>query len=206
VTDPKSVPRPAAIATPIPLPRPSEPPRPRLEPKSSSGEPSSNGEPLSVSAGEIVGGDPSKNASGTPAQTAEHYFNQGRARYEHKEYHAAVHLLREAVKLDASKSTYHFHLGIALLRNPRTRREADEHLQRAAELEPYNPQIRIKLGMLYKEVGLPKKAEAFFRAALQMDPDNRTARKEVGSHTTKAPQESIWKQDFGSLAKKIFKK
>src|SRR5207253_2487637 len=131
-----------------------------------------------------AGADP-KNSGANPAQLAEHYFNQGRARYERKEYHAAVHLLREAVKFDGSKSAYHFHLGMALLRNPRTRREADEHLQRAAELEPYNSQIRIKLGNLYKEVGLPKKAEAFFRAALQIDPDSRKARKELNSPASK---------------------
>jgi tetratricopeptide (TPR) repeat protein len=149
----------------------------------------------------------SKNAGENPAQLAEHYFNQGRARYERKEYHAAVHLLREAVKLDGSKSAHHFHLGMALLRNPRTRREADEHLQRAAELEPYNSQLRIRLGNLYKEVGLPKKAEAFFRAALQLDPDSRAARKQLANPTAKKePEASIWKQDFGSIAKKLFKK
>ncbi|MFL6273743.1 MAG: DnaJ domain-containing protein [Blastocatellia bacterium] len=146
-------------------------------------------------------------ANGNQAQLAEHYFNQGRARYERKEYHAAVHLLRESVKLDGSKPSYHFHLGIALLRNPRTRREADEHLQRAAELEPYNPQIRIKLGNIYKEVGLPKKAEAFYRAALQLDPENRHARKELSMQPSKkGPEGSMWKKDFGSFAKKIFKK
>ena len=65
----------------------------------------------------MQGGDPAKSANGNQSQVAEHYFSQGRARYERKEYHAAVHLLREAVKLDASKSAYHFHLGIALLRS-----------------------------------------------------------------------------------------
>jgi tetratricopeptide (TPR) repeat protein len=163
--------------------------------------------PLLTSPVETQAADPAKNNGANPSQVAEHYFNQGRARYERKEYHAAVHLLREAVKLDTNKSAYHYHLGVALLRNPRTRREADEHLQRAAELEPYNSQIRIKLGNLYKEVGLPKKAEAFFRSALQLDPDNRAARKELGGHAPKkAPEPSIWKKDFGTIAKKLFKK
>jgi curved DNA-binding protein CbpA len=224
--EPKPASRPSPAAAPIPLsspaPRPvsSEPPRPRAEAQASNDElhhkpgtesksesqPRPSG-PLPVPSVEMQGGDSSRNANGNQSQVAEHYFNQGRARYERKEYHAAVHLLREAVKLDASKSAYHFHLGIALLRNPRTRREADEHLQRAAELEPYNSQIRIKLGNLYKEVGLPKKAEAFFRSALQLDPDNRAARRELGGQSSKkAPEESIWKKDFGSIAKKLFKK
>ncbi|MEN3332393.1 MAG: hypothetical protein V7641_1758 [Blastocatellia bacterium] len=224
--EPKSARQPATVAPPvaipIPAPRPvqSEPPRPRAEAKAPSDElhhkpttePKSESQPrpsgpLPVPSVEMQGGDSSKNANGNQTQVAEHYFNQGRARYERKEYHAAVHLLREAVKLDTSKSAYHFHLGLALLRNPRTRREADEHLQRTAELEPYNSQIRIKLGNLYKEVGLPKKAEAFFRAALQLDPDNRAARKELGGQSSKkTPEASIWKKDFGSIAKKLFKK
>jgi len=148
----------------------------------------------------------------SPAQTAEHYFQQGRARYERKEYHAAIHLLREAVKLDSSKPQYHFHLGVALMRNPRTRREAEQHLTKAAELDPINAQIRVRLGLLYKEAGLPKKAEQFFRQAVQLDPSNRVARNELGEAVPQkkekkgAAQESIWKSDLGTIAKRLFKK
>ena len=139
---------------------------------------------------------------------AELYYQQGRARFERKEYHAAVHLLREAIKLDASRAPYHYHLGIALIRNPRTRRDAELHLSKAAELEPYNPQIRVKLGLLYKEAGLFKRADHYFQEALQMDPDNRTAKREMNQQAakSKAASGSIWKSDVGTIAKKIFKK
>jgi curved DNA-binding protein CbpA len=143
-----------------------------------------------------------------PGQMAEFYYQQGRARFERKEYHAAVHLLREAIKLDASRAPYHYHLGIALIRNPRTRRDAELHLSKAAELEPYNSQIRVKLGLLYKEAGLFKRADHYFREALQMDPDNRVAKREMGLQAAKSKAESgsIWKSDVGTIAKKIFKK
>ncbi|MEP6636951.1 MAG: DnaJ domain-containing protein [Acidobacteriota bacterium] len=143
-----------------------------------------------------------------PAQRAEHFYQQGRARFERKEYHAAVHLLREAIKLDSSRAPYHYHLGLALIRNPRTRRDAEVHLAKAAELEPYNAQIRVKLGLLYKEAGLAKKAENYFREALQMDPDNRMAKKELGTDgsKTKTSNGSFWKADMGTMAKRIFKK
>lgn len=143
-----------------------------------------------------------------PAQMAEVYYQQGRARFERKEYHAAVHLLREAIKLDPSRAPYHYHLGIALIRNPRTRRDAEQHLSKAAELEPYNAQIRVKLGLLYKEAGLSKRADHFFREALQMDPDNRVAKRELssGAARSKAANGSIWKSDVGTIAKRIFKK
>jgi Flp pilus assembly protein TadD len=137
---------------------------------------------------------------------AEHYYQQGRARFERKEYHAAVHLLREAIKLDPSRAPYHYHLGIALIRNPRTRRDAEMHLSKAAELEPYNAQIRVKLGLLYKEAGLSKKADNFFREALQIDPDNRAAKRELSGALAKAKADgtSIWKSDVGTIAKKFF--
>ncbi len=143
-----------------------------------------------------------------PGQMAELYYQQGRARFERKEYHAAVHLLREAIKLDPSRAPYHYHLGIALIRNPRTRRDAELHLSKAAELEPYNPQIRVKLGLLYKEAGLFKRADHYFQEALQMDPDNRTAKREMNQQAakSKAASGSIWKSDVGTIAKKIFKK
>lgn len=152
---------------------------------------------------------PRKNQSDLPpAQMAEVYYQQGRARFERKEYHAAVHLLREAIKLDPSRAPYHYHLGIALIRNPRTRRDAELHLSKAAELEPYNAQVRVKLGLLYKEAGLSKRADHYFREALQLDPDNRVARREMNSATKDktAGGGSIWKADVGTIAKMIFKK
>lgn len=161
--------------------------------------------PLTPPASEPLQQEPSQ-----PARTAEHYYQQGRARFERKEYHLAVHLLREAVKIDPSKPPYHFHLGLALIRNPRTRREAEQHLAKSAELDPYNAQIRAKLGILYKEVGLAKKAENYFREALQLDPDNRTAQRELGSTAKnrkgKEDAGSLWKSDLGSFAKRLFKK
>jgi curved DNA-binding protein CbpA len=158
---------------------------------------------------ETVSGSRKSQPDMTPAQTAELYYQQGRARFERKEYHAAVHLLREAIKLDPSRAPYHYHLGIALIRNPRTRRDAELHLSKAAELEPYNAQIRVKLGLLYKEAGLFKRAEHYFREALQLDPDNRAARREMNSETARSKAlsgGSIWKADMGTIAKKIFKK
>lgn len=163
--------------------------------------------PLPVSAAAIA--EPRQQANNqTPAQTAEQFYQQGRARYDRKEYHAAVHLLREAIKLDPAQPHYHFHLGIALIRNPRTRREAETHLSKASELDPYNAQIRVKLGLLYKEAGLAKKAEHYFKEALSLDSDNKAALRELGKQSSgkNAAAGSIWKSDLGSIAKRLFKK
>jgi Flp pilus assembly protein TadD len=191
--------------------------RASFEARSSSGDlnPSAGGradsDPLRAPAQSVAADATSgarKQSDVPPAQMAEVYYQQGRARFERKEYHAAVHLLREAIKLDPSRAPYHYHLGIALIRNPRTRRDAERHLARAAELEPYNAQVRVKLGLLYKEAGLNKRADHYFREALQLDPDNRVARRELNDNTAKnkSVSGSIWKADVGTIAKMIFKK
>jgi len=135
--------------------------------------------------------DSTQPAGAAVGRTAEYYFQQGRARFDRKEYHAAVHLLREAVKLDPSRPQYHLHLGMALINNPRTRRESEQHLSKSAELDPYNAQLRAKLGMVYKDIGLPKKAENYFREALNIDPENKVARRELGVENKK--DASLWK-------------
>jgi tetratricopeptide (TPR) repeat protein len=143
-----------------------------------------------------------------PAQAAEYYYQQGRAHYEKKDYYTAVQLLREAVRLDPARPHYHYHLGVALVLNPRTRREGESHLIKAAELDPFNGKIRVRLGLLYKEAGLSKKAEHYFREALALDPSNRVAQRELGLGRVEKGKErvSFWKQDIGSLAKRFFKK
>jgi curved DNA-binding protein CbpA len=138
-----------------------------------------------------------------PGVSAEFCYQQGKARLEQKDYYGSVQLLREAVRLDSSKAPYHFHLGMALMRNPRTRREGEQHLLRAAELDPFSAAIRIRLGLMYKEAGLAKKAEGYFREALKIDPENRAALKELNGGGDK---KDAWKSDLGSLAKRIFKK
>lgn len=172
---------------------------------------STSGETQPQAAAEIPTGElpqTTVTAVSNPAQTAEQFYNQGRALFEKKHYHGAVHMLREAVKLDPSRAPFHFHLGMALVRNPRTRHEAEVHLARAAELDPYNVQIRIRLGQLYKEVGLTKKSINYFREALSLDPDNRVAKLEVQANAKGlvAQARSIWRSDVGGFAKKIFKK
>jgi tetratricopeptide (TPR) repeat protein len=141
----------------------------------------------------------------TPQQAAQHY-QQGRSRYEQKDIHAAEHLFREAVRLDPSQPHYHYHLAVTLMilsqarhehthhegchvtcnmggglvSNPRVRYEAEQHLLRAAELDPSNIKVRLTLGLLYKEAGLAKKAENSFREALMLDGRNSVARRELG--------------------------
>ncbi len=213
-----SLPKTAPLVAPEPTvkePRPQDDERPGGSDLNPSNERLANSDslpptPVELPVAEVMISTPTKGGPQLPpAQMAELYYQQGRARFERKEYHAAVHLLREAIKLDPSRAPYHYHLGIALIRNPRTRRDAELHLSRAAELEPYNAQIRVKLGLLYKEAGLAKRADHFFREALQMDPENKVAKREISAEAARSKAAgggSIWKSDIGTMAKRIFKK
>ena len=138
-------------------------------------------------------------------EQALHSYRQGLLRYERRELDAATHLFREAVRLDPSQSFYHFYLGVvlsiqaqarhqhqhhegchvtcklggALGSNPKVRYEAEQHFLRAAELDPTNTQIPQRLGELYKEAGLLKKAEHYLEHALMLDSNNRVAKHEL---------------------------
>lgn len=144
----------------------------------------------------------------TPAnkeQQALHFYRQGRMRFERRELDAAAHLFREAVRLDPTQSHYHFylaivltiqararrehlhhegchvtcHLGGALVSNPKVRYEAEQHFLRAGQIDPSNAKIALKLGQLYKEAGLLKKAELYLNQALMLDSTNADARHEL---------------------------
>ena len=166
-----------------------------------------------------VGVDPYVQAQQTPilenpvAAAAEKY-QQGRSRYDRRDFHAAAFLLREAAKLDPTRAEHHYtlartltvlsqarhnhdghegchvtcNLGGALIRNQRVRYEAVQHFREAARLDPKNAKVRIELGQLYKDAGMQKKAEACFWEALLLDGTNETAMEELGlDSTTEVP-------------------
>jgi curved DNA-binding protein CbpA len=144
---------------------------------------------------------------GDSNQMAERYYQQGRSRIDKKDYSGAIQLLREAVKLEPGKSHYHYYLGSALIRSPRNRREAEDHLAKAAKLDQFNTNLKIKIGMLFKESGNRPKADLYFKDALSLDPDNRIAKRELRIEgQSKNSGLPIWKQDMGSIAKKLFKR
>ena len=141
-----------------------------------------------------------------PGLRAEEQYRRGRAHFERKDFHSAAHLFREAVTLDPGQGHYHYFLGVtlsvlsqarkahnhdegchvtckiggALVRNQRVRREAEQHLLLAADLDRKNPEIRVRLGLLYKDAGMEKKAEQYFSEALMLDGSNSIAMRELG--------------------------
>jgi len=165
-----------------------------------------------------------------PYEAAEEYYKRGRALYERMDLHTAAHLLKEAIKLDPNRSSYYYQLGLVLstlsqarkehkhhkgchvtcrlggflARNQRVRREAERHLLKAAELDPSNPEIKLKLGTLYKEAALDQKAEQYFHEALMLDANCELAKLELGLDRQPGPEQpvEIGKRKPGRRAKR----
>jgi tetratricopeptide (TPR) repeat protein len=148
----------------------------------------------------------------TAEQIAAIRFQQGVLLFKKKDIYTALHLLREAVRLDPRKSEYHYYLGLALSilsrarkahthhtgchvtcslegnlpANQKVRHEAVEHMRQAAELDPNNVRILADLAALYKDAGMPKRAEYYLDRAMLLD---------NGNQVNSTPAYSILSQD-----------
>jgi curved DNA-binding protein CbpA len=93
---------------------------------------------------------------------------------------SAIDLLKAAVRLEPDKAEYYSFLGTALAEKPRRLHEAREMCEKAVEIEPYDVDNYIRLGMVYRKAGLDMRARKQFEKALRWEPDHPVARKELG--------------------------
>jgi len=63
-------------------------------------------------------------------------FLRARAVVKRNQYQQAVTFLENAIELEENVPEYHVELGTVLIRNPRRRDDAEEHLRRGIELDP----------------------------------------------------------------------
>ena len=161
--------------------------------------------------------DSSKPDIRNPFEGAEEYYKRGRAAYERSDLNMATHLLREAIKLDPNRSSYHYQLGLVLstlsqarkehkhdkgchvtcrlggflTRNQKVRHEAERHLLKANELDPANPEIKLKLGLLYKDAAMDQKSQQYFHEALMLDGNSELAKLELGLDREPGPAKPV---------------
>lgn len=119
---------------------------------------------------------PAPAASPAPQQKlAELNYRQGRGHYDQQDYWSAVQAFRQSVRMEPEVARYRYWLAMALSKNAKWRREAEEHFLKAIELEQFNAEYYVGLGLLYKEAGMQKRAENQLKQALQVNPGNRSA-------------------------------
>jgi len=106
-------------------------------------------------------------------------FRQAKTLYNLGRYEDALVLLEEAISLKKDKADYFLLLAMAEAKIPTYHRKAEEHFLRVRELEPWNSQACVGLGLLYKAEGLLTKATKSFQKALELDADHELARREL---------------------------
>lgn len=82
----------------------------------------------------------------------------------------AVTSLENALSLAPNEARYHMELGRVLIRNPRRRADAEEHLRQATTLDPSLVDGYVALGDLLAKTGRTDEASDAYRQALQWEP------------------------------------
>lgn len=113
------------------------------------------------------------------AKKADLKFRQARTLYNQARYEEALILLEESVRLNRNKGDYFLLLALTEAKIPLLRKKAEEHFLRAIELEPWNAEGYVGLGILYKQEGLSTKATKQFQKALEIDADHDVAMRQL---------------------------
>ena len=106
-------------------------------------------------------------------------FRQGKTLYNRARYDDAVILLEEAVRLRQDKGSFFLLLALTESKIPSLVTKAEHDFLRAIELESWNPECFIGLGLFYKQQGFRARAKKQFNKALEIDPGHSVALKEL---------------------------
>jgi len=117
--------------------------------------------------------------SASRQKLAERYFAEASRFYEERDYHQAIKLMEEATRLVPHGARYHRLLAQGLMKNPKWRKNAEDHFKTALSIDRFDAAALSGLAELYETVGLHRRAKALYAEAAQIDPAN-------GSWTTKA--------------------
>ena len=109
---------------------------------------------------------------------SERYFQKAREYFAEKDFHNAIQYCRLAIKFNDEMAQAHALMGEALIKNPNTKWQklAEEAYLRAQELDPWNAEYCIALGMFYKNRGMDIRARRQFEKALEILPSHPVAK------------------------------
>jgi len=125
-------------------------------------------------------------------------FRQAKTLFNAGRFEEAAALLEEAIRAKEGKGDYYLLLAMAESKVPSLAKKAERDYLKAIELEPWNPEPRVGLGVLFKKEGLSARAKKEFERALELEPEHRMARRELeeidGSH--KKGLKGLFSKDF----------
>ncbi len=108
---------------------------------------------------------------------AEAIFHAGQGFFSKGEFEKAAEKLRECVWLKPEVAKYQYLLGASQAELPKMRKEAEQCLLRAVELDRTLADAYLALGKLYLRAGLARRAEAQLREVLRWSPNHTEAGK-----------------------------
>lgn len=130
---------------------------------------------------------------------AEELYNTALKAISMNDVNTAIDLMKEAIRIEPDKAAYYSTLGKALSRKPRRLHEAREMCEKAVEMEPYDVENYINLGLVYKKAGLNARSRKQFESALRLEHDHPVAKKELGQSDSRR-----WLARIQGFMKKLF--
>ena len=147
----------------------------------------------------------SQDSTEDQAKKADIKFRQGRTLFNQGMYEEAIIFLEEAIRLRREKADYFLLLAMAASKLDASKTKAEQDFLRAIELQPWNADAYLGLGMFYMNEGLKIKARKQLEKALEIDPERQQARSllaELDKQAKKTGLKSILNLDFSDLFKK----
>ena len=132
-------------------------------------------------------------------------FRQGKTLHGQGRYDEAISYLEEAVRMGRDKGDYYLLLAMCESKVPGYVVKSEQDFLKAIQLEPWNPEGYVGLGLLYKSEGLRTKAIRQLEKAVEVDADHASAREALDELTgaKKKGSKNLFGMDFfGSKKKK----
>jgi len=114
-----------------------------------------------------------------PVEFAKALYRKAVTLFNQKNFQKAILVLEDALKNNPTKAEYYLLLGLSQGELPSLKRQAEQNLAKAAAMEPWNAEHVVALGMLFYKERLFKRAEGFFRKALELEPKHELAGKKL---------------------------
>jgi tetratricopeptide (TPR) repeat protein len=121
----------------------------------------------------------SEPARDDPDEQARTLLRKAQALYSRKQYRLGARVADEAIRLVPDRAEFHLLRGLCLTEFPEEKRQAEASLLKAAELEPWNAEHLVALGLLFHSVRLTRRAEAYYRQALALESGHAVARRKL---------------------------
>lgn len=106
-----------------------------------------------------------------PKQLAKEYAQRGAAAYHAGKHSEAVEFFERATRHDAKNAAHWYSLALAYVGYNRQLPKALNAIAKACELDKINPKYLKLAGRLFAEGGMPRRAERYYRDALQWASD-----------------------------------